>query len=88
MSASERERARHQRRLSATVMTAHFPASMFPPLALSELGTSVAPPTATATCSSKNLLYLPAKLFMDSTGGLSVVLLRDDFPRPGKEGSV
>lgn len=74
----------HPWRLSATVMTAHFPVSMLPPLSLSfsELGAIavVAPPTAAATCSSSGLLYLPAKLFMDNSGRLSVVLLRDDFP--------
>lgn len=48
-------------------MTAHFPVQMF----------FSAPREASASPTS--LRYLPAWPFMDNTGGLSVVLLRDEF---------
>lgn len=48
-------------------MTAHFPVWMF----FSARRQAFVSPTS--------LLYLPASPFMDNTGGLSVVLLRDEF---------
>lgn len=48
-------------------MTAHFPVWMF----FSALRQAFVSPTS--------LLHLPARPFMDNTGGLSVVLLRDEF---------
>lgn len=56
-------------------MTAHFPVWMF----FSARRQAVVSPTS--------LLYLPARPFMDNTGGLSVVLLRDEFSAetPAKE---
>lgn len=61
------EMSTHRAELSATVMTAHFPVQMF----------FSAPREASASPTS--LRYLPAWPFMDNTGGLSVVLLRDEF---------
>ena len=56
-------------------MTAHFPVWMF----FSARRQAFVSPTS--------LLYLPAQPFMDNTGGLSVVLLRDEFSAetPAKE---